>query len=168
MTLPPLRRLFALLLGTLLCLSLAAPARADGRAQLRNDSSHNVGVFLHFKKDPPDSPAPVAVLAPGHETDDDFDLVGLYLPADVALNWDAGGSPASAAPRLALVLDGQQLRLSDPITDPAEPAVAEPAYRLNLPLADLLDDKAASSLTAELPTLSQADLDAQPESAPTD
>jgi hypothetical protein len=110
MTLPPLRRLLALLLGALLCLSLAAPARADGRAQLRNDSSHNVGVFLHFKKDPPERPAPFAVLAPGHETDDDFDLVGLYLPADVALSWPAGDEPATAAPRLARVPDGQQLR----------------------------------------------------------
>lgn len=168
MTLPPLRRLLALLLGALLCLSLAAPARADGRAQLRNDSSHNVGVFLHFKKDPPERLAPFVVLAPGHETDDDFNLVGLYLPADVALNWEAGGAPASAAPRLARVPDGQQLLLSDPIADAAEPVAAEPAYRLNLPLADLLDGRAAAALTAELPALSQADLDAQPESAPTD
>jgi hypothetical protein len=170
MTLPPLRRLLPLLLGALLCLSLAAPARADGRAQLHNDSSHNIGVLLHFKKDPPERPAPFAVLAPSHETDDDFELVGLYLPAEVALSWPDGGESATTGPRIARVADGQQLRLSDPIADPAAPAAAleAPTYRLNLPLADLLDDKAAATFAAERPAFSQADLDAQPESAPTD
>jgi hypothetical protein len=169
MTPPPLRRLLPLLLALLLLLAPGAPARADGRAQLRNDSTHHIGVFLRFKKDPPASPAPFAVLAPGHETDDDFDLVGLYLPAEVALNWEAGGAPAAAAPRVARVPASQQLQLGDPIADPAAPAAPQaPAYLLNLPLADLLDGRAAAALTAELPAFSQAELDAQPETAPTD
>ena len=67
MTLSLPRRLLALLLGCLVCFSLAAPARAAGRAQLRNDSTHNVGVYLRFKKAPPTSPAPFSVLAPGEE-----------------------------------------------------------------------------------------------------
>ena len=96
MTLSLPRRLLALLLACLVCFSLAGPARAAGRAQLRNDSTHNVGVYLRLKKAPPASPAPFSVLAPGEETDDDFDLVGLYVPAEVSLRWDAGGAPAAA------------------------------------------------------------------------
>lgn len=169
MNLPHPRRLLSLLLACLLCLGLAAPARADGRAQLRNDSSHNVGVFLHFKKDPADTPATFAVLAPGHETDDDFDLVALYLPAAVALSWEAGGAEAAAAPRIARIAAGQQLRLSDPAENPPAAAAQDNTpYLLNLPQQDLLDAQAASGLIAELPSLTQAELDAQPETAPTD
>lgn len=168
MTLSLPRRLLALLLGCLVCFSLAAPARAAGRAQLRNDSTHNVGVYLRFKKDPPTSPAPFSVLAPGEETDDDFDLVGLYVPAEVSLRWDAGGAPAAADPRVASVVAGQQVRLSDPAPDPADPAAQAAAYDLDLPLLDLLAGKAAAELTAELPAFSQAELDAQPATAPTD
>ena len=107
-------------------------------AQLRNDSTHNVGVYLRFKKDPPASPAPFSVLPPGEETDDDFDLVALYVPA-------------APGPRLASVVAGQQVRLSDPAPDPADPAAQSPAYGLDLPLLDLLAGKAATSISAAPP-----------------
>jgi hypothetical protein len=170
------QRLLALLLGGLLWLSLQAPvradpgrflasaiARSDDRAQLHNDSRHNVGVFLRNKKDPSRTPAPFTVLGPGQETDDDYELVGFYVPAAVSLRWEPGGAPAAARPRVARLLEGQPLRLTDPAADPAATT-----YSLDLPVFALLPADSAAALVAELPAFSQAELDAQPVTAPTD
>jgi hypothetical protein len=114
-----------------------AIAASDDRAQIRNASHHSVGVFARYKKEPASTPASFYVLGPGHETDDDFELVGLYVPAGVRLEWgDGGGSAASTAtPRVARVLEGQKVRLTDGVTPaaavsaPAAPASAPPAAR---------------------------------------
>ncbi len=148
----------------------SAIARSDDRAQVDNRSQHSVGVFARYKKAPADSGAEFFVLGPGHETDDDFELVGLYLPAGVALEWgDGHGVAAASAPRLARLLEGQRLRLSDPA--PVEPAAeasdasAAPAYRLDLPAFAVVS---SSKQVADLPALSQDDHDAHPETAPVD
>lgn len=145
----------------------SAIARSDDRAQVDNRSQHSVGVFARYKKAPADSRAEFFVLGPGHETDDDFELVGLYLPAGVALEWgDGHGVAAAPAPRLARLLEGQRLRVSDPApVDPADETSAGPAYRLDLPSFAVVS---RSEQVADLPALSQDDLDAHPETAPVD
>jgi hypothetical protein len=145
----------------------SAIARSDDRAQVDNRSQHSVGVFARYKKAPADSRAEFFVLGPGHETDDDFELVGLYLPAGVALEWgDGHGVAAAPAPRLARLLEGQRLRVSDPApVDPADEASAGPAYRLDLPSFAVVS---RSEQVVDLPALSQDDLDAHPETAPVD
>lgn len=101
-----------------------AIASSDDRAQIRNRSSHSVGIFARYKKEPIGTPASFYVLGPGHETDDDYELVGLYVPSGVSLRWGVeGGAPAtSTGPRVARVLEGQRLRLKDGVPVPAEPA----------------------------------------------
>ncbi|MCS5693746.1 hypothetical protein NZK33_17445 [Cyanobium sp. FGCU-6] len=145
----------------------AAIARSDDRSQVDNRSSHSIGVYTRYKKAPANSPAEFVVLAPGHETDDDFDLIGLYLPAGVALEWgEDHGVGAAGAPRVARVLEGQRLRVSDPApVEPAAEATPAPAYRLDLPSFAVVG---SSDQVAELPALSQDELDAHPETAPVD
>jgi len=134
-------------------------ASSDDRAQLSNRSTHNLGLFARFKKDPADQPPSFSVLAPGHSSDDDFDLVALLIPAGVSLSWPEGGEAAasSSSPRVVRVLEGQQLEVSD--------AAAPLTYQLSQPPFQLLsrwDPQPA------LPDLSQAALDLEPESAPLD
>ena len=113
----------------------AAIVRSDDRAQLDNRSGHSLGLFARSKTAPADAAAEFLVLAPGHASDDDLDLIALYLPAGVALEWGDGRSLAAApAPRLARLLEGQQLQVSDPlVVDPASgtggppPAPSTPA-----------------------------------------
>lgn len=156
----------------------SAIRRSDDRAQLRNASSHNIGLFLRYKKDPPESAASLQILGPAQESDDDFELLGIYVPAGVTLQWGQEAQPPSGAgpaagPRVARVLAGQQLRLADAPVTPESPGVgssqeASVGYSLNLPIFALLEPEAAASITAEVPNLSQAELDAQPANAPTD
>ena len=155
----------------------AAIGRSDSRAQLRNDSTHNIGLFLRFKKAAPDAAVALQILGPAQETDDDYAVVGLYVPAGVALTWDLerqppGGVAAAPGPRVARVLEGQRLRLADAPTD-ATPEGTPPqdtalGYSLNLPLFALLEPGAAKALATEVPSLSQGDLDARRPDAPTD
>jgi hypothetical protein len=140
-----------------------AIARSDDRAQLTNASSHTVGVFLRFKKDRSGSPVALSLLGPGQQSDDDDELLGVYVPSQVGVQWEAGGSPASDAPRVARVLEGQVLRLSDGAGENGADL-----YSLNLPVFALLDAKGAQAITSDLPALSQADLDKLPATAPTD
>lgn len=152
--------------------------RSDDRAQLRNDSTHNIGLFLRYKKDPPEAAARLQVLGPAQESDDDFELLGIYVPAGVTLQWGQGGQPPSGAgpapgPRVARVLAGQQLRVADAPLATETPDVgssqeASVGYSLNLPIFALLEPEAAAAIAAEVPTLSQAELDAQRANAPTD
>lgn len=123
-----------------------------------NHTSHNLGVFVRSQRQAPDQPAAFAVLAPGHETDDDGETVALFLPANVSVSW--AGHPATspaATARVARLLPGQELRVSD--------AEGAQGYVLNLP-AFALETEGAD--LAALPSLSQKDLDAQPETAPVD
>lgn len=152
--------------------------RSDDRAQLRNASSHNIGLFLRYKKDPPEAVASLQVLAPAQDSDDDFELLGIYVPAGVTLQWGQEGQPPSGAapasgPRVARVLTGQQLRLADAPLATAPAGVGssqdtDVGYNLNLPIFALLEPEAAGTIAAEVPNLSQAELDAQRANAPTD
>lgn len=141
----------------------SAVASSGDRAQLSNASSHSLGVFARYKKEPADTPASFYVLGPGHDTDDDYELVGLLVPPQVALNWgEAGHLDAAPSARVARILEGQQLQLSDP----AEPAAdGAAAYQLSLPVFRV-DSRLAG--VAEVPALSQQELDLAPETAPLD
>jgi len=147
----------------------AAIVRSDDRAQVDNRSQHSVGIFARSKKAPADASYEFLVLGPGHENDDDFDLIGIYLPAGVSLEWgDGHGVAAATSPRLARLLEGQRLVVSDPASaNPATtpPATPSSAYRLNLPTFAAVS---TSDKVAAVPTLSQDDLDAHPETAPVD
>lgn len=91
-----------------------AVASSSDRSQLANKTSHSLGVFARYKKEPTTTPASFYVLAPGHATDDDYELVGLYVPADVSLSWNStGGVQPTATPRIARILEGQQLKVRD-------------------------------------------------------
>lgn len=134
-------------------------ARSDDRAQLSNRSTHNLGLFARFKKDPADQPPSFSVLAPGHSSDDDFDLVALLIPAGVSLSWPEGGEAvaSSSGPRVVRVLEGQQLEVSDP--------AAPLTYQLSQPPFQLLSRWDPQPV---LPDMSQAALDLEPETAPVD
>jgi hypothetical protein len=163
-------------------------ARSDDRAQLRNRTAHNLGLFARSKKEPADQQPSFYVLAPGHSSDDDFDLVALLIPAGVSLSWGDGGQAAaiSTGPRVVRVLEGQQVVVREPAA-PAEvaasplpnPSAAAPAAGVQGPSA------AVAPLTYQLsqppfqvlsrwepqptlPNLSQAALDLEPETAPLD
>ena len=140
-----------------------AVAASDDRAQLSNASSHSVGVFARYKKESADAAASFYVLAPGHETDDDYELVALLVPPQVSVSWGEQGSIAAAStPRVLRILEGEQLDLSDPAAAEADGAVT---YQLNLPAFSV--DNTLAGLT-EIPGLSQSELDQQPETAPLD
>lgn len=147
-------------------------ATAGDRAQLTNDTSHNIGVFSRYKKDPVDADATFYVLGPGHQTDDDQILLAFYLPEDVSLTWgDNGHIDAARHPRLARILDGEQLVISsldpasasasDPTTDAPQPV----SYQLNLPAFSVASRQPG---IASLPALSQDALDLELETAPLD
>jgi hypothetical protein len=152
-----------------------AIAASDERSQVHNASSHNLAVLTLSKKALPGTAASLGVLAPGHETDDDFSVVALVVPPDVSLQWgEAGEAAAQASGRLLRLPEGAVLRVGDPApeatvaTGDGSQASGEPgpvAYALSLPpfaLQRTLPDG------SEAPALSQAELDAQPESAPVD
>lgn len=141
----------------------AAIAASDDRAQLSNASSHNIGVFARYKKDPVDAAASFYVLAPGHETDDDYELLALLVPPQVAVNWSESGAVAAAAtPRLLRILEGVQLSLSDPASAAPDGAVT---YQLNLPAFSV--DTSLAGVT-DVPGFSQSQLDLELETAPLD
>lgn len=152
-----------------------AIAASDDRSQVRNASRHNLAVLTLSKKALPGTAASLGVLAPGHDSDDDYSVVALVVPPDVSLQWgEAGQAKAEAAGRLLRLPEGAVLRVSDPAQpDPAasgdtSQASAEPgpvAYALSLP-PFALERSLPDGNTA--PSLSQAELDAQSESAPLD
>lgn len=152
-----------------------AIAASDDRSQVRNASSHNLAVLTLSKKALPGTAASLGVLAPGHETDDDFSVVALVVPPAVSLQWgEAGQAAAQPSGRLLRLPEGAVLNVSDPApqaaatTGDAAQAGGEATpvvYALNLP-PFALERSLADGNTA--PSWSQADLDAEPESAPLD
>lgn len=145
-----------------------AIAASDERSQVRNDSSHNLALFTLSKKAQPGTAPSLGVLAPGHETDDDYSVVALVVPASVSLQWDDTGSAAAASSgRLLRLPEGEVLQVSDPAAAETAPTgeSGAVAYQLSLPpfsLQPTLPDGSAA------PALSQADLDAEAETAPVD
>jgi hypothetical protein len=151
-----------------------AIAASDDRSQVRNTSSHNLALFSLFKKARTGSAPQLGVLAPGHESDDDFSIAGLYIPAGVSLEWADGGTAAAASTARVLRLpEGEVLTVSDALAEPATADATDPAaasseavtLQLSLPPFSLA---AALPEGGELPTFSQADLDSQIETAPVD
>jgi hypothetical protein len=141
-----------------------ALASSDDRAQVSNESSHQLGIFARYKKDAADSEAQFFVLGAGHETDDDYDIIGVYVPAQVGLIWSDGGSAKSTqTARVLTVLDGEQLSISDPPGDASTDQSVN--YALSLPAFNV--GTSSASITT-IPQLSQAELDETPESAPLD
>ncbi|MEB3318010.1 MAG: hypothetical protein VKO39_07715 [Cyanobacteriota bacterium] len=127
-------------------------------ATVVNNTSHNLGVFVRSHRQDPQRPATFAVLAPGHETDDDEEIVALFLPAGVPVSWPGHHADSLAnAARVARLLPGQALRVSD--------AEGAQGYGMNLP-AFALETESADLVA--LPAFSQNDLDAQSETAPVD
>ena len=128
------------------------------RPTVENNTSHNLGVFVRSKRQSAAQPATFVVLGAGNETDDDFESVALFIPANVPVSWPGKPAEKGATPaRVARLLPGQELRVSDPVDTTG--------YQLNLP-AFALDTESAD--LGALPSLSQEDLDAQPENVPVD
>jgi hypothetical protein len=131
---------------------------ATDRPTVDNATTHNLGVFVRGNRQDPEQPAPFAVLGAGHETDDDAETIALFVPADVPLSWPGHPAESGTTPaRVARLLPGQELTVSE--------GEGGKGYRLNLPAFRLETD---SPDLAALPSLSQTDLDAQPETAPVD
>lgn len=125
---------------------------------VENNSSHSLGVFVRAKRQSADQPANFVVLAPGHETDDDFATIALFVPANVPLSWP-GRLPetGSTLARVVPLLPGEALQVNDPETSTG--------YLLNLPAFTL---EGESADLGALPAFNQQELDAQPETAPVD
>lgn len=135
-----------------------AIANSDDRPTVANNTSHNLGVFVRSKRKTPDQPASFVVLGSEHETDDDFESIALFIPANVPVSWSGRPLETGATPaRVLRLLQGEQLEVSDP-----EGATG---YLLNLP-AFALESESAD--LGALPSFSQAELDSQPETAPVD
>ncbi|MEB3325539.1 MAG: hypothetical protein VKM17_09435 [Cyanobacteriota bacterium] len=135
-----------------------AISNSNDRPTVENNSSHSLGVFVRSKRQNADQPATFVVLGPGHETDDDFASIALYIPANVTVSWpgrlpETGSTPARVVP----LLPGEALEVND--------TEALTGYQFNLPAFAL---ESESSDLGTLPTFSQQELDAQPESAPVD
>jgi len=131
---------------------------SNDRPTIENNTSHNLGVFVRSKRQNSEQPATFVVLGSGSETDDDFETVALFIPANVPVGWpgrqlETGTTPA----RVARLLPGEELRVSDP--------VETTGYQLNLP-AFTLETEGAD--LGGLPSFSQEELDAQNETAPVD
>ncbi|MEB3323916.1 MAG: hypothetical protein VKM17_01105 [Cyanobacteriota bacterium] len=131
---------------------------SDERPTVANNSSHSLGVFVRSKRQSADQPATFAVLGPGHETDDDFVTLALYVPANVPLGWPGRQMETVTSPaRVLTLLPGEALEVNDP--------EAGAGYALSLPAFAL---ESESAELGALPGFTQQELDAQPESAPVD
>lgn len=131
---------------------------SDERPTVANNSSHNLGVFVRAKRQNADQPATFVVLGPGHETDDDFATLALFVPANVPLRWPGHQSETGASPaQVVTLLPGEALEVNDPEAG-AGYALSLPAFTLGSESADL----------GALPGFTQQELDAQPETAPVD
>lgn len=141
-----------------------AIAASEDRAQVSNQTSHSLGVFARYKKDPAEAPSQFYVLGAGHASDDDYELVAVLVPAQVSLGWGEAGSIASASnPRVLRVLEGEQLTVAEPVAADGAPAAV--TYQLSLP-AYSVETSLAS--IADVPALSQDQLDQSVETAPVD
>ncbi|MEY4351861.1 MAG: hypothetical protein RLZZ609_102 [Cyanobacteriota bacterium] len=135
-----------------------ALADSSDRPTIVNNTTHSLGVFVRSKRQRDDQPATFVVLGSGHETDDDYASVALFVPANVPVSWpgrqpETGATPARVVP----LLPGEELEVND--------AEGAKGYAFNLPAYGLESESA--SLGA-LPSFSQEELDSQPESAPID
>lgn len=121
---------------------------ARKRAQCHNETGSTLAVYANKPKK---SPTQLYYLAAGQETDDDWDCDGIYLPAgtQVVLGPNAQAQQL-AEPTAVKFVDGTQ---SIARTNPATGAI-----ELNIAPAKVFK---AGDINWPLPTLSQADINAQ-------
>lgn len=142
----------------------AAIASANDRATISNASAHNLGIFARYKKEPAEQPASFYVLGPGHQSDDDYEVLALYVPPQIDLSWgEQAGQPGVSSPRVVRVLPGEELEVAE--GGEATAAAELTSYQLSLPAFAL---ETQDVQLASIPRLSQDDLDAQAETAPVD
>ncbi|WNZ26988.1 hypothetical protein HJG54_29135 [Leptolyngbya sp. NK1-12] len=118
----------------------------------KNNTNKMIGVYAHKPVKPyTNSTNTLYYLAPGQETDEDWDCDGVYLPNDAKVaGLSLGGAGA------VKIVDGSRLTID---TDPTG------AIQFNLPLAGIFK---AGEGTWTIPNLSQAEVDTQVANAPTD
>lgn len=121
---------------------------ANKRAQCRNETGRTLGVYANKPKK---SPTQLYFLAAGQITDDDWDCDGIYLPAgsQVVLNPTAQVQELTEPMAVKFVDGTQSIARINPATG---------AIELNVAPAKVFKAGEGSWL---LPTLSQADIDAQ-------
>lgn len=130
---------------------------SEERATCTNTTGKNLGVYLKPKKAPTAQPGTLYYLGDSETTDDDFTCIGVYLPATAQVAF----SPVEAAQELTepialKIVQGTQLvATADSKTG---------VISLNAP-AQVIK---AGELNWSIPTLAQADLDAQKPNAPKD
>ncbi|MBD2157870.1 hypothetical protein [Leptolyngbya sp. FACHB-16] len=117
------------------------------RAQCHNQTTGNLAVYVNKPKK---LPTQLYYLAPGQETDDDWDCDGYYLPAGTQVVLTPNSEPQVLAEPLAVrFFDGTQSFVR---TNPAG------AIEFNVLPANVLT---AGKTAWTVPTLSQADINAQ-------
>ena len=129
---------------------------SDDRATCTNSTGKNLGVYLKPKKAPATQLPTLYYLGAGRTTDDDFTCTGIYLPAGT----QAVFSPLLAAEELAApialkIVEGTQF------TATANP---QGVLAFNAP-AQIIQ---AGTANWSIPTLAQADIDAQRPNVPQD
>ncbi|MBD2446260.1 hypothetical protein H6G76_03615 [Nostoc sp. FACHB-152] len=118
------------------------------RAQCQNETGRTLGIYANKPKK---SPTQLYYLAAGQITDDDWDCDGIYLPAGSQVVLTPNGQVQELTEPIAVkFVDGTQ---SIARTNPATGAI-----ELNVAPAKVFK---AGEGTWLLPTLSQADIDAQ-------
>lgn len=121
---------------------------ATKRAQCHNQTNGILGVYANKPKK---SLTQLYYLAPGKETDDDWDCDGYYIPAGTSVVLGAGAEAQTLTEPLAVkFVDGTQSIAS---TNPATGA-----FEFNLPPAKVFK---AGEINWMIPSLSQVDLNAQ-------
>ncbi|MBW4426684.1 MAG: hypothetical protein KME50_20085 [Nostoc desertorum CM1-VF14] len=121
---------------------------ATKRAQCHNETGRTLGIYANKPKK---SPTQLYYLAAGQITDDDWDCDGIYLPAGSQVILTPNGQAQQLTEPIAVkFVDGTQ---SIARTNPATGAI-----ELNIAPAKVFKAGEGNWL---LPTLSQADIDAQ-------
>jgi hypothetical protein len=125
---------------------------SEGWVVCKSNTNKIVGVYARKPVKPyTNTTNTLYYLAPGEETDEDWDCDGVYLPNDAkvaGLDLDSAGA--------AKIVDGSYLTID---TDPTG------ALQFNLPLAGVYK---IGEGNWQIPDLSQAELDSQIANAPTD
>lgn len=121
---------------------------ARKRAQCHNETGSTLAVYANKPKK---SPTQLYYLAAGQETDDDWDCDGMYLPAgtQVVLGPNAQAQQLTEPTAVKFVDGTQSIARTNPATG---------AIELNIAPAKVFK---AGDINWPLPTLSQADINAQ-------
>ena len=120
----------------------------------QNQTDKTIGVYGHDPKRPLENT--LFYLAKGQETDDSWDCEGVYIPNDVQVN---SLNLIAAEPSALRIIDGTKLTIT---TNPSTGELV-----LNVP-SGLLNVIPFGDSNWSIPSLSQADIDAQIPNAPTD